>query len=275
MTPDAVGELMSKATHLADVGTLPDPEADPKRPTPSRLYKYKPLTDGTSRERLRSSLVDSRIYFPSRLDFNDPYDCLVPSFFNVEPAEMRRFIRQRLMGMGLRSGDAKAAARMIDLERTRNDLQDVIDKAGILSLTERPENLLMWAHYSSSYTGVCLEFAVSVHETFFGRALPVCYSEKRLMFNPNGTEVENVNATLLTKSADWAYEREWRIIDHLVGKGPKPFAPELLTGVIFGSRISDGDRQQIRELLSGNGRNVSFYRGGLDEREWKIDVVPD
>jgi hypothetical protein len=119
------------------------------------------------------------------------------------------------------------------------------------------------------------EYPLSEYDNFFGRAQPVLYSEKRPMFNPNWTVEDIVDAALLTKSVDWAYEREWRIIDHRVGKGPKPFPPKLLTGVIFGSRISDEDRQQIRTWLWGNGRKVSFYRGMLNEREWKIDVVPD
>jgi hypothetical protein len=91
-------------------------------------------------------------------------------------------------------------ARKINLERLRDDIQRDVDNAGILSLTERPGNLLMWGHYASSHTGVCLEFAVSVHETFFGRAQPIVYSGKRPTFVPNGTEEENVQAALLTKS---------------------------------------------------------------------------
>ncbi len=241
------------------------------------LYKYRPITDETSRNRLRSILVQNRIYFPSRLNFNDPFDCRVPSFLNVNLRDLRRFLSQRLKGMGLAKtrGDARAMARTINLEQLRNDIQIDVDKAGILSLTERPENLLMWGHYASSHTGVCLEFAVSVHETFFGRAQPVVYSDKRPTFDPNGTEEENVEAALLTKSADWAYEREWRIIDQHIGKANCPFPPELLTGIIFGSSISGADRQQIRKWVSERGLRVSFYNAVLNEREWKLDVVSD
>jgi hypothetical protein len=43
------------------------------------------------------------------------------------------------------------------------------------------------------------------------------------MFNPKSTEWENVTAALLTKSADWLYELERRIIDHEVVKVPRRF----------------------------------------------------
>lgn len=258
-----------------DTGTPPSPEADPERPTPSRLYKYKPLTDETSRNRLRCILVDSHIYFPSRLDFNDPFDCLVPSFLNVNGRDLRRFLSQRLKRMGLVRRDARAMAGKVDLERLRNCIQSDVDKAGMLSLTERPENLLMWGHYSSSHTGVCLEFAVSADEPFFGRAQPVVYLDKRPTFNPKGTEEENVEAALLTKSPDWKYESEWRIIDQYHGKANCSFPSERLTGIVFGRRVCSADRQQIPKWVSEKGLKLRFYDAALNEREWKLDVVPD
>jgi len=105
-------------------------------------------------------------------------------------------------GVGMRGGDAKTSAKKIDLHRLRDDLQGDIDRARILSLTEKPGNLLMWTHYASSHTGVCLEFAVSVNEPSLGRAQPVIYSNIRRRLNSKGTEEENVNPALLTKSAD-------------------------------------------------------------------------
>jgi hypothetical protein len=103
----------SQSFNQYEFAPWPD-EADPNRPTPSHLYKYRPLNDDTSRDRLRSILVGSRLYFPSRLDFNDPFDCLFPSFFNVNRRDLTLFIKQRLKGMGLRGGDAKAAAKRIN-----------------------------------------------------------------------------------------------------------------------------------------------------------------
>jgi hypothetical protein len=86
------------------------------------LYKYRPLTDETSRERLRSILANSSIYFPSRLNFNDPYDCLFPSFNNVKRKDLERYTRQRLKERGLTGAEAKAKARIIDFERLCTDV---------------------------------------------------------------------------------------------------------------------------------------------------------
>ncbi len=159
----------------------------------------------------------------------------------------------------------RAMAKKINLLRLQQDIQKDVDKAGILSLTERPDNLLMWAHYSSSHTGVCLEFEVSTHELFFGRAQPVIYSNTRPKFNPRGTEEENVEGALLTKSIEWAYEREWRIIDHLVGVANFPFDSSLLKGIIFGARVSDSDRTQIKEWVSNGRMKIDFYQAELHE----------
>lgn len=259
--------------NLASTDSAVQSGLDPKRPTPSRLYKYKPLNDEISRGRLRSILVDNRIYFASRLDFNDPFDCRIPSFFNVEPGELRKFMSRRLKSMGLPRGNARAAARKMDLRQLREDIQDQVDNAGIFLLTEQRDNLLMWAHYASSHTGICLEFEASIHETFLGRVQPVVYSSKRPIFQPNASDADNVTAALLTKSADWAYEREWRIIDVHAGKRNCEFPPDLLTGIIFGSRTSDADRQQIRKWVSEAGLKLTLYDAVLNEREWKLDIV--
>jgi hypothetical protein len=166
----------------------------------------------------------------------------------------------------------------VDLVRLRDDIQSGIDKAGVLSLTERCDNLLMWGHYASSDTGICLEFAAfdvvtSFEKGFFGRAQPVVYSDKRRVFDPNAAEDDNVRLAIRSKSCDWAYELEWRIIEQHLSKITFPFLPELLTGVIFGCRISESDNNQIRTWATEGNPDVKFYRAELNEQEWKVDII--
>lgn len=259
--------------NLAKDAAAAEPGLDPNRPTPSKLYKYRPLTDAT-REWLRTILVENQVFFSSRLDFNDPFDCRVPSFRNVNRKDMLEFLLKRAPVKNYNRPMRRKIAREIDFDKLRGDLQRDVDKAGILSLSERRDNLLMWGHYASSHTGICLEFDVSIPGTFFGHALPVRYPDSRPMFDPKGTEEKNVEMALLTKSNDWTYECEWRIIDQHSGKGNRPFRAELLTGIIFGCRILSDDRKLIRGWISEKGRKVHFYKAVENERAWKLDIVP-
>src|SRR5271156_4149739 len=65
----------------------------------------------------------------------------------------------------------------------------------------------MWGHYASSHTGICLEFDASCAP--FARARKVKY----LSAYPAYDVLANNNyESLFTKSADWFYEAEWRLI---------------------------------------------------------------
>jgi hypothetical protein len=110
---------------------------------------------------MRDILVNHRIYFPNRLEFNDPFDCVMPSFSGINQRDLRQFLAGRLEEMRVAEGRTRRRMMMknIDLAKLQRDVQSDMDKAGILSLTERPDNLLMWGHYASSHTGICLEFA--------------------------------------------------------------------------------------------------------------------
>ena len=168
------------------------------------------------------------------------------------------------------------------MERLRRDTQGQIDKAGILSLSELPDHPLMWAHYADSHRGVCLEFEVvefvkSLDDPrgFFGPAQPIVYSDHRpVVFDPNAMEEENVKRVLLTKSEDWSYEKEFRIINHEIGKGEYSFSKELLTGIIFGYRTPEAVREQVRRWAVKAKLNVKFYTAQPDESAGKVEIVP-
>ena len=55
------------------------------------------------------------------------------------------------------------------------------DKLGILCLSERRDDILMWSHYASSHCGVCLEF--DTKRMPFEKAGAVNYCEKYPVLN--------------------------------------------------------------------------------------------
>lgn len=99
--------------------------------------------------------------------------------------------------------------------RLANQLNDVYDLApvgsyldtfgaiGSFCLSETAISAPMWSHYGSNGQGVVLEFLLA--SEFFCANPPqkVRYCRRR-------PTVKNVRAALTTKSADWAYEKEWR-----------------------------------------------------------------
>ena len=96
---------------------------------------------------------------------------------------------------------------------------EVYNRVGILSLSETPDNLLMWAHYAEGHRGLVLMLDGS-HDFFkgdrpvFGFAKPerVEYSSERPRMPINDP---NMHAIFFIKGSPWKYEREWRYLKEI------------------------------------------------------------
>ena len=123
----------------------------------------------------------------------------------------------------------KESAKGKALDHAKESLSIAMSQAiGILCLTGKPDNLLMWAHYAASHTGMVIEFDVE-HPFFkqefneplsptgldedlskdYGYLKPMIYSETR----PEIT-ISSVKSfdSFLVKSNEWKYEAEWRML---------------------------------------------------------------
>jgi hypothetical protein len=116
----------------------------------------------------------------------------------------------------------------------------------------------MWSHYATKHQAVCLEFAV--RNELFCNALPVQYAETYPRFLMTGFPGEEQHiAPLLTKSATWSYEQEFRLISDEKGDprdtivtagGKKKIPPRSLTAVILGCLTPQSTKEAIIELIT-------------------------
>lgn len=97
---------------------------------------------------------------------------------------------------------------------------------GIVSLTETHRNILMWAHYASSHSGVCIGYKTSLFENngkdpYYGNInfapQRVKYDSKRFDLekytnNKNTPQMSSIMDSMTTKSNEWIYEKEHRLI---------------------------------------------------------------
>jgi hypothetical protein len=88
---------------------------------------------------------------------------------------------------------------------------------GILSLTEVPDEPLMWAHYAESHRGILLGF--NEEHAFFNHRRSEndeFYFLRKVIYAdlppaPSALAVDG-NALFVTKGTKWSYEREWRML---------------------------------------------------------------
>lgn len=253
---------------------------------PSRLYKYRSLS-GEAGDRLLQSIIDSQVYLPSPSTFNDIFDCR-PVFSSTGSDD--DFIRNYIQVCRKRGrydpypalftealGVIGDPVRDFRLKHVSNEMQrdmaNILARAGIYCLSEKRDDLLMWAHYADNHRGICLEF--DGKSPFMLEAMRVIYTDRRPSIDQlrrAGSHAEMEKA-LLTKSSQWSYEAEWRIIHQVLGTGFVSFTPSALTGVIFGAEISHKLEFRVREALLKSGSNeVKLYRATADDTHFELNI---
>lgn len=214
-------------------------------------------------------------------------------------APLLEMLRQRQPEMDREQFDAEI---LEGLEHSIDQMEEIADQlvgpnvahfkqVKILSLTSRPDNAAMWNHYSNGYQGIVLRFRSGANSIFamaepvqYTDIIPAIVTEEFMVHMLAGTELPPtgpiVHSVIFRKSPEWANEHEWRLS---LGFGRNPGAPyedlpwggEELDGVIFGTRTSDADKQEIRELCAAYP-HVDFMQASMapGRAAFDIDVVP-
>ena len=134
---------------------------------------------------------------------------------------------------------------------------------------EEYSNTLMWAHYTDMHKGFCAKYQFSsqlTHEDLVNkRALTlgeVQYVDSFRMDKP----VIDRNIAFFTKSKDWEYEHEKRLLYYDVNSTELyhelSIPNDCLTDIYFGVRCSDNDKEKIINAL--RGKNIRYHQMVID-----------
>jgi hypothetical protein len=119
---------------------------------------------------------------------------------------------------GLFSARCKDDGFNKELNRFSSDLK--FNDVGVISFTENHNNLLMWSHYADQHKGVVIEFDYKRLEAFFNERFSMDNAIERVLYNrersPSLHDDICIKDFLLTKSDDWLYEKEHRVLAHLI-----------------------------------------------------------
>ncbi|WP_323930216.1 DUF2971 domain-containing protein [Aeromonas caviae] len=115
--------------------------------------------------------------------------------------------------------------------KIKRECEEYIHTSGVISLTENPRSLLMWAHYGNDHKGVCIGYRSDLLTLKENRPLPasrpfnshpIKVNYDRVRFDEytddfgqfSNEELLNriLLKTLTTKGDDWIYEKEHRCI---------------------------------------------------------------
>lgn len=212
-------------------------------------------------------ITDATIKFSDPSKFNDPYDCSVV----VDPISAERFMKknfdrlssnksEKRLPPGKRILEKKRAANKHRQDAERGDFQQLFKAdIGVLCLSRKHNQMLMWAHYAKNHEGFVVGFKipsdVSASAVIEEKAYeylpssPVKYRKQRPCLDLTEEPKLNIEKVFLTKSNDWGYEKEERVIDVQRGHGFHRFKRALLNTVYAGARMKEEDLESLKKIV--------------------------
>lgn len=230
-------------------------------------------------ERYYEDLLKNILFFPSRSQLNDPFDAQIPTRYDLcNEKELDKHLEELLKKKGENPNNfnqmkAKAKERLEQDSPSYENMDDeFIEKTvGILSLTEDINSLLLWAHYTSKHTGFCVELNAQILNTIIDSEFninkdlafifKVKYRKRFPIINPCRHSIEQrMQLQFLTKSEDWKYEKEWRILLLNGSKQKRELPVGVINNIYFGLNTRAEDIRHCKELLQQYNSNIGFFK---------------
>jgi hypothetical protein len=277
---------------------------------PSSVYKYlSPRRIGSVLEKLLirfsqvSVLNDALEFKPAlkgmgtradveqgvRVRLRTKYPGIFTRIEAIHPPERAAQLIAEIVSAGADAVDTEA-----NYERSVKEVYRQLDENfGILSLSGTSSSALMWSHYADGGRGFLVEFD-GQHDWFwdkrnerdsFRHLHQVKYLERTPVYFLNLPD----DVALYSKSIQWSYEKEWRIIrnfnDAFVKAGPDDYGkdvllfaipPSSIKSVVIGYKATAESVQQLRSTVSTNPAlsHVRFQRAILTD-DAAVDIVPE
>lgn len=242
-------------------------------------YKYLPFTEGSLK-----IVTEGTLKFTCPLEFNDPFDCM-PAY-DLDSIDNLHLSRPDLIQrVADHHGVSIEEARLIGVGNARQGVvsgdfaKGLVSTLGVFSLSRDPTNILMWSHYADHHKGFVVELRIAMDapmhllERFM--PFPVEYRVERPVVDwASGCDVTQY---FLTKSPDWRYEQEERMLTTWEGPGIHPYPrAQFLWAVIAGGRMSAESYHQLKEAVDQAGREIGrqipLYRAELARTRYQVHI---
>lgn len=230
-----------------------------------KVYKYRPIVeDEIIVERDLKCLETNCLFAPSIDLLNDPCETLV----YTDNFSTGSIFFQKIMGINNGSFDS-VKHRLDKLIEKRNEI-------GIYSLTTSYQHELLWAHYSNSHYGYCIEYDLdlllknNIDDQIFHFLVEYSKTPPQIEVTDMHLMDRVLQKMTAFKSNPWAYENEYRII--FERSGLRHYTINAVTGVYFGLRMKEKYKQNLMDRLKGRG--ITFFQMKQVEKSYLFDRSP-
>lgn len=257
---------------------------------PDSFFYYTSLADQLRKAWVKEILIEHRVYFRSRENLNDPGELRPKSILQGPDKAKRAYFRRLVDQFNL--GNLSPARRLLEADRMFRRYQRVgmpqdllhkeLGKIGVFCLSETVTDNQLWSHYADGHRGVAIEFDAGAG--LFVTAQKVLYVKSEPVINRLVDGDTILEKSVLTKSEDWQYEREWRVmarpqhhsdltekinilpkavqefLSSQHGSGHYSIPADSIRSVTLGARCSPDDAAWIRSVISEGRESVQLKR---------------
>lgn len=259
---------------------------------PPVLYHYQPVHTAEYEQRLRTLLTDQILYCSSPSQFNDPWDCKPyyrpEDFHDLALSEdgahwlAQMFAEPKDLPQVIAHLRQNPIFRAKILHNLQNEMEKIMEQRWrIYCLSPSPDINLMWSHYAYSHSGVSLGFGTS--NAVFSRVWKVFYSATYPVIRIQDNQETSTRKLLLSKSDDWAYEREYRILARPVefeirgteGRGLTTknhflsLPDNALQVIIVGCR---GNYQRIKSMVDECAPDIAVRKAVVERDSYQVKI---
>lgn len=237
------------------------------------IYRYRNFEKGLE-------MIDSQELFLSKPEnFNDPFDCYEGLVnFKMTKGFMREYITKYVAKMGITTREQR---RRIESQLLKNPsslkLEDFFksqkQQFGVCCFSWSYKNIVLWGNYADSHKGICLGFRnLKPVETGLYGIYPVNYVSEINQYEFSSFEDDKYwEHWLCTKSEDWKYEDEVRLISKTYN-GKLKFPKEALAEIFLGLSTSEEQEKKTISSLIKNGyaSNTKLFKMTIDKKTFSL-----
>ncbi|MEG0031285.1 DUF2971 domain-containing protein [Acinetobacter sp.] len=225
------------------------------------VYKYR----GGSFKRDLQSLKNDTFWASNTKQLNDPYE----GFISIKDYQQQF--------NNLKNIFSQHRTNLTLIEQSLKNIIDMKDtKLGILSLSKRYDDELLWAHYANSHKGFCIEYDLDQllsKQNPKHRFFDIQYSDKipNLDFSKflgqNDPDIL-IKKILGYKSQRWEYEQELRIITE--NQGINTYDYRAVKAIYFGLKTPKSTISKTMKTLQG--RRIKYFQMHLKPNSFELEA---
>jgi len=263
--------------------------------TPDILYKYRYFDEKGHHLKI---LTKNELWFTPANKFNDPFDSALVFCYDDNPKgimrlwvekEVKQYYPTKCIGEMEKLVDKflKKISRDKHIESAKREyVRKNYDKFGMCSLTPNRSSLLMWSHYANKHEGFCIGFdtkklselqeKLALEDKLLDLQKIICSNNvpQKNFFQTMLSDVDKQNNDiidlLITKSNDWSYEDEYRLIYWYNINTSLNLLKDTIKEIILGVRISDENKEKIIRIVTENNRNCKIYQAIKSEEYFEL-----